>query len=104
MDNVVFIAELFKNGLLPNDLKAKLKSLPTSAEKAADFLDDVIEPSVQGDSDGGDDNQFVSLLSIMKESEYDNLKKLADTILSEIDQVSLSSSTALGELYFCTCS
>ena len=88
MDDVIFTGELFQNRLLPNDWKAKLDSLPTSAEKAAKFLDNMIKPDIEGGSSG-----TFTLLSIMKNSEYDNVKNLADTITSECDQISTSSTT-----------
>ena len=93
MDDAIFIGKLFQNGLLPNDWKAKLKSLPTSAEKATEFLDNVIKPDIQARSNGN----FILLLSIMKNSEDDNMKKLADPIMSEFDQISLPSSSATGK-------
>ena len=89
MDDVIFTGELFQNRLLPNNWKAKLDSLPTSAEKAAKFLDNMIKPDIEGGSNGN----FTLLLSIMKNSEYDNVKKLADTITSECHQISTSSTT-----------
>ena len=102
MDNVVFIGELFKNGLLPNDLKAMVNSTKTSKEKAAKFLDNVIEPGLRADdsseTSGELDIQFRSLLSVMKDSEYENVKKLADTIVSKLDpERSILSSHGLGK-------
>ena len=73
MDDAVFVAKLFSNGLLPGDLKNQLKLLHrTSADKAVLFLDSVIEPSVT--SDGG--SSFDKLLHIMEDSEYQHLKEL----------------------------
>ena len=102
MSDSIFIAKLFKNGLLPNNCKAELKSLSTSADKAARFLDDVIEPALKVDNESGERNvQFILLLSVMKQSGYDNVKQLAETITSELDQSldqsSPSSSHAIGE-------
>ena len=75
MDDVIFIGELFKNELLPSDLKAKLKSLSTSREKAAKLLDDIIEPALNSDNSNGEmDRMYFTLLSVMKESEYDTVK------------------------------
>ena len=93
MDDAIFIGELFKNGLLPNDLKAKLNSLPTSATKATEFLDNIIKPDIQG----GRNSNFTLLLSMMKNSEDNNMKKLADTIMSECDQISTNSGSTTGE-------
>lgn len=99
MSDSIFIAKLFKNGLLPNNCKAELKCLSTSADKALRFLDDVIEPALKVDSESGETNaQFMLLLSVMKESGYDNVKKLAEMVMSELNQSSLSSGRATGEM------
>ena len=98
MDDVTFIGELFKSELLPNDLKAKLKSLSTPRDKAAKFLDDVIEPGVQAEYDSGEtSNQFTTLLSVMRTSGNDNVEKLAETIMAELNHKSSSSCDAIGE-------
>ena len=99
MDDVVFIGELFKNELLPSDLKAKLKSSSTSTpkEKAAKFLDDVIEPALNAENSNNGEMYF-TLLSVMKESEYDTVKKLAETIISELDHRSVSTVYGIGKL------
>ena len=77
MDDAVFIAKLFSNDLLPGDLKNQLKLLHrTSADKAALFLDSVIEPSVT--SDGG--SSFDKLLNVMEGSEYQHVKELVKEI------------------------
>ena len=96
MDDVIFIGELFKNELLPSDLKAKLKSLSTSKEKAAKFLDDVIEPALNAENSNGE--MYFTLLSVMKESEYDTVKKLAEAIISELDHRSVSTVYGIGKL------
>ena len=72
MDDVRFIAKLYSERLLPGNLKSELKSQKTSADKAALFLDNVIEPSVI--SDGG--SSFDKLLNVMEDSEYEHVKKL----------------------------
>ena len=74
MDDAVFTAELFSNNLLPGNLKSQIKSEKTSADKAALFLDSVIEPSVT--SDGG--SSFYKLLHVM--DEYQHVKELAEQI------------------------
>ena len=81
MDDTVFIAKLFSNDLLPGDLKNQLKLLHrTSADKAALFLDSVIEPSVT--SDGG--SSFDKLLSVMEDCKYPHLKELAVQIKASL--------------------
>ena len=76
MGDVRFIAELFSKGLLPGNLKSQVKAEKTSADKAALFLDDVIEPSMT--SDGG--SSFDKLLNVMMDSEYQHVKELAKQI------------------------
>ena len=81
MDDAVFTAELFSNNLLPGNLKNQLKLVHrTSADKAALFLDSVIEPSVT--IDGG--SSFDKLLHVMEDSEYQHLKELAGEIVTSL--------------------
>ena len=81
MDDAVFVAKLFSNDLLPGDLKNQLKLVHrTSADKAALFLDRVIEPSVT--SDGG--SSFDKLLHVMEDSEYQHLKELVVQIRTSL--------------------
>ena len=85
MDDAVFIADLFSNGLLPDDLKNQLKLLHrTSANKATFFLDSVIEPSLT--SDGG--SSFDKLLNVMENSEYEHVKELAKQIRTSLQETS----------------
>ena len=87
MDDAVFVAELFSNDLLPDDLWNQLKLLHrTSADKAVLFLDSVIEPSVT--SDGG--SSFDKLLHVMEDSEYQHLKELAELIGTSLTKRSSS--------------
>ena len=75
MDDAVFIAKLFSNNLLSGYLKNQLKfRLP--ADKAALFLDSVIEPSVTSD----DGSSFDKLLSVMEDCEYQHVRELAEQI------------------------
>ena len=86
MDDAMFIADLFSNGLLPGDLKNEM-NLPnrTSAKKAVLFLDSVIEPSVT--SDGG--SSFDKLLNVMEDSEYPaHVKELAKQIRISLQETS----------------
>ena len=94
MDDAVFIAELFSNDLLPGDLKNQLKLLHrTSADKAALFLDSVIECG--GIGDGG--SSFDKLLNVMEDSEYQYVKELAKQI--RINTLKKISPTDSGMLY-----
>ena len=78
MDDVRFITKLYSERLLPGNLKSQVKAQKTSADKAALFLDSVIEPSVT--SDGG--SSFDKLLNVMMDSEYQHVKELAKQIRS----------------------
>ena len=85
MDDVRFIAKLFSECLLPGDLKNQLKLLHrTSADKAALFLDSVIEPSVS--SDGG--SSLDKLLNVMEDCEYQHVKELAKQIRTSLRNIS----------------
>ena len=81
MDDTLFIAKLFTNDLLPGDLKSQLKLLHrTSADKAALFLDSVIEPSVIRD----DGSSFDKLLNVMEGSDFEGVKELAKQIRTSV--------------------
>ena len=82
MDDVRFITKLYSEHLLPGNLKSRVKALKTSADKAALFLDSVIEPSVT--SDGG--SSFDKLLNIMMDSEYQHVKELSKRIRSNLNK------------------
>ena len=87
MDDAVFVAKLVSNDLLPGDLRNQLRLVHrTSADKAALFLDNVIEPSVT--SDGG--SSFDKLLHVMEDSEYQHVKELAEEIRSSLRKRSCS--------------
>jgi len=76
MNDVVFFSNLYSNGFLPGNLRATIQSLATAADKAAKLLDEVIEPSIRNN----DCSNFNKLMTIMKESNYNNVKMLARTI------------------------
>ena len=80
IDDVRFIAQLYSERLLPGNLKSLVKAQKTSADKAALFLDSVIEPSVA--IDGG--SSFDKLLNVMRDSEYQHVKELAKQIKSNL--------------------
>jgi len=79
MNNDIFIAELYKNDLLPHNLKAVIGSLSTRAEKATKFLDDVIAPSAENNCD----TRSNVLLTVMMDSDDDAIKQLAKTMLNQ---------------------
>jgi len=72
MDDAIFIAKLCSASLLPGNLKAEIKSLKTSADKADYFIDMVIFPY--------DNTNLYKLLKVMEESQYDVVKNLAAEI------------------------
>ena len=76
MDDTTFIAELYRNGLLPGDQKNLISAQDTQKKKSAYFLDYAIKPSVT--SDVG--TSFSDLLMVMENSEYENVKGLAKQI------------------------
>ena len=71
-----FLNELFKNDLLPGDLKTKLESLTLRNERSSYFLDNMIKVGLAV----GDSRCFTTLLTVMKSSKYDNVKDLAKSI------------------------
>jgi len=75
MDDVIFIAELRSAGLLPGDLKAEIKSLKTSADKADYFLDCVILPNISVTQ-----TNFHKFIKVMEECSYDAVSSLARDI------------------------
>jgi len=75
MDDAIFIANLRSARLLPGNLKAVIKSLPTSADKADHFLDHVILPNISKNHDN-----FLALMNVMENSDYPSLNKLAEEI------------------------
>ena len=89
MDDVRFIAKLYSEGLLPGNLKSQVNlAQKTSADKAALFLDSVIEPSVT--IDGG--SSFDKLLNVMRDSEYQHVKELSKQIRSNLAKRSANDS------------
>ena len=82
MNDVTFTAHLFSDDLLPGNLNDQLKSLATASDKAAHFLDCVIKPAVTI----GVDRSFNELLNVMEDSEYSNVKELAQQIRSKLKE------------------
>ena len=79
MNDVSFVAELYSRDLLPGDAKDEVKSKATRASKAAYFLDNVIEPSLENTF-----GNFNKLLKVMEDSEYNDLKELAKLITTRL--------------------
>ena len=91
MDDEYFIAELYSSDLLPGDLKNEIKSLTTSAKKATEFLDRVIQPAVTTNRD----KMFITLLTVMRNSGNNDVIHLAENIFSMLNPT-LSSSNKTG--------
>ena len=76
MNDAVFMHKLSSANLFPGDVKDLVESKPTSAKKAAYFLDHMIEPSVTTDVG----SSFDDLIKVMEDSEHDGVKELAELI------------------------
>ena len=87
MNDEYFVAELYSRQLLPGDLKNEIKSLNTSAKKATEFLDRVIEPGVTNNVD----IMFNTLLTVMRNSGNHDVIQLAKNICSMLNPSSCSS-------------
>ena len=71
-----FINGLYRHGLINGDLRIKLESLTEHDERSSYFLDNVIKPALAD----GNNKCFVSLVTVMNSSKYDNIKNLAEKI------------------------
>ena len=87
MNDDVFLGKLYTNNLLPLNLKAVIKALPTPVEKVSKFLDDVIKPSVENNII----TRFNLLLTVMMDSNDDAIKELAQRISFMLNQDCLQS-------------
>ena len=82
MEDNFFMAELFKNNLLPHNLKAVIDSLSTRADKVTKFLNSVITPS----ADNLNNVNFNVLLQVMMNSNDNAVKQLAEAIISMLNK------------------
>jgi len=80
MDDATFIAELYQHNLLPGNLKDLISAQLTQKNKVAYFLDNAIKPSVTS----GVGISFSDLLTVMENSEYDNVKTLSKQIITSL--------------------
>ena len=87
MNDDVFLGKLYTNDLLPLNLKAVIKALPTPVEKVSKFLDDVIKPSVENNII----TRFNLLLTVMMDSNDGAIKELAERISFMLNQDCLQS-------------
>ena len=93
MKDALFVAELYSQGLLPNDQKDQIKSLATQADMATHFLDSVIKPNLTfGIGTGGN---FNKLLAVMNDSENQTVKELAEVIRSKLSSEAVDTNNGL---------
>ena len=76
LDDAQFRASLTTAGLLPVNLKSAVISKPTRADMAEHFLDNGIKNDIKN---------FLRLLEVMRNSEYNLLKVLATKIQRDLD-------------------
>ena len=81
MEDAIFMGQLFTGQFLPGDTKATIAAKETRAKKATFFLDDQITPSFKDD---GSSQEFLNLLDLMMNTDFTNLKSLAQEIKSKI--------------------
>ena len=91
MDDSLFLAKLFGYGLLPGDLKQKIKAEKTSVDKATCFLDHRISSDVSV----GNSTTFNELLNVMEDS-GNSLKVLAEEIKTALKEGSVNTDNAAG--------
>ena len=78
MDDAEFRASLKSAGLLPGNLKHMIASKPTRADKAECLLDDGINNDIE---------TFSKLLTVMGNSDHDQMKLLVNEIFGESGSV-----------------
>ena len=76
LDDPIFFAMARKADLFPLDTGDHTRAEPTRAKKVDYFLHHIVEP--------GADEYLPKLLKVMKESEFDNVVRLADDIQAAI--------------------
>ena len=100
MNDSVFIAKLYSNDLLPGGMKATIESIPTASQRTTKLLDNVIKPAI----DCNNASRLCVLLEVMKNSEDDNLRRLAGAIMSALREGLINNKSASGmlsTLYIC---
>ena len=81
MDDACFRSMLYSEDLLPGNLKDRVQSKPTCADKAEYFLDQNIK---------NNEANFIKLLEVLEQSKDNNMIKLARQIRHEIDDIGQS--------------
>ena len=87
MDDVILLGLLREKSLLPGNLNDEILAEKTRAQKAALFLDKVVDPSI----DIGEFAPLNKLLTVMSDDAYlknDSLMQLANKIKEELDKES----------------
>ena len=93
MKDALFVADLYSQGLLPDDQKDQIKSLATRADMVVHFLDNVIKPDVT--SGIGTGASFNKLLNLMNDSENQPVKQLAEQIRSKLSAEAVDTDNGL---------
>ena len=73
----MFFAKLDSAGLIPNGTGRSIKAEKTRSHKVNYFMDNVVEP--------GANEYLPTLLKVMKDSAFANVKKLASQILAAME-------------------
>ena len=92
MDDPLFISKLTEYHLLPEHIK---EALPAQMAKGSYFLDHMIKTALDTD----DISRFDNLLSVMEDSDYANVKTLADQINSEFKISTVPELEGTGMIY-----
>ena len=82
MDDVTFTAKLTTHEILPDEIDAHIKSLPTPAGKAEYFLINVIKKSLDID----ETKEFESLITVMEKCGYPHVERFAKKMKSDLDE------------------
>ena len=87
MDDAIFLKLLREKNLLPGNLNDEVNAEKTSTQKAALFLDKVVDPAIHI----GELEPLIKLLTAMSDETYqknDTLKQLADKMKEVLDKES----------------
>ena len=82
MNDVLFTTNLTTHDILPDEIDAHIKSLPTQAVKAEYFLKNVIKKSLDID----ETKEFESLITVMEKCEYSYVERFAKKMKSDLNE------------------
>ena len=85
MDDITFTTQLSHHGLLPHNVAAYIKSLPTPLDKADHFLKNVIKPSLDND----ETYELEKLLAVLGSCGYAHVERMANKMKSDLDMESV---------------